>query len=147
MEGLVRTAERNGARYLGVVPYRQVPSLLVGAIASLCCAKGRTTDRDGGTTGINPVKLFEAMACGTAVIASDEPGQADLVNSTGAGVVIPADDSEALARAVAWMASHPEERAEMGRRGRLAVEENHSWRRRAEDTSELLHRVMNASGN
>jgi glycosyltransferase involved in cell wall biosynthesis len=145
MEALVHAAERKGARYLGVVPYREVPSLLVGAIASLCCSQARTTGEAGSSTGVHPVKVFETMACGVPVIATDEVGQADLVRSTGAGIVIPPEDPDALAEAVAWMTAHPAERAEMGRLGRLAVEEKHSWLRRAEATSELLKRVLHAS--
>jgi glycosyltransferase involved in cell wall biosynthesis len=145
MENRMRSAAQAGVRYLGVVPYADVPSLLVGAVASLCCSRAPTAGAQTGSTGVHPVKLFEAMACGIAVIATDEPGQADLVSLTGAGVVIPAHDPHALARAVAWMATHPEERAEMGRHGRLAVEQKHSWRRRAEETGKLLERVLDAS--
>ena len=40
-----------------------------------------------------PSKLYEYLACGLAVVASDLPRQAALVTESGAGVVVPAGDS------------------------------------------------------
>lgn len=141
MESQVRAAAAPGVRLLGDVAYRRVPSVLAGAVAALCCSRPRDVGVDGLGTGITPLKLFEAMACGTAVVATDQPGQAEVVLTAGAGLIVAPDDAEALARAVAWMATHPDERAAMGRRGRIAIERTHSWRRRAEATARVLERV------
>jgi glycosyltransferase involved in cell wall biosynthesis len=84
------------------------------------------------------------MACGTAVIGSDQPGQADLVRSTAAGVVVEPDQPGELAAAVAWLWSHPEERAAMGARGRRAIEADHTWDRRASDTDGFIRSLFGA---
>lgn len=50
----------------------------------------------------------EAMTCGTPVVASDLPGVRVPVTETGMGRVVPVGDSEAIARAVIEILSHPE---------------------------------------
>lgn len=144
MEAQVRAAAGGGVRLLGSLPYERVPSLLAGAQSALCCSRPRDVGVDGLGTGIAPLKLFEAMACGTAVVATDQPGQAEVVRTAGAGLVVAPDEPEALARAVAWLATHPDEAEAMGLRGRLAVERTHSWRRRAAATAGVLERVAQA---
>ena len=54
-----------------------------------------------------PNAVGEALACGKPVIVTDYPGQADLVRSADCGIVIPPDDPEALAAAVAKLANSP----------------------------------------
>ncbi len=121
--------------WLGRRAYSEVPALLRGAIASLCTIE----DPDGrSATGVAPLKLFEAMACGTAVIVSDLPFQANLVREQRAGVVIPAEDPAALAQAVADLATDPDAQRSMGERGAAYVRENASWQRRADDTGRVI---------
>lgn len=50
----------------------------------------------------------EAMTCGTPVVASDLPGVRVPVTETGMGRIVPVGDSEAIARAVIDILSHPE---------------------------------------
>ena len=50
---------------------------------------------------MNPLKLFETLACGIPAIVSELPGQADLIREGRCGLVIPCNDPTALARAVA----------------------------------------------
>jgi len=65
-----------------------------------------------------PSKLTDFMAVGRPVLLSAAGESARLVESVGAGVVVPPEDPDALAEAVRWLRAHPEEAAEMGRRGR-----------------------------
>ena len=84
------------------------------------------------------MKLFESLAAGTPVIASDLPFQADLVRGSGVGLVIPPSDPGALARAAAALLAEPEQARAMGARGRALVVGEHSWDRRAADTLSFL---------
>ena len=70
--------------------------------------------------------LLEAMASGLPVVATAVSGTAALVGRTGAGIVVPVGDEEALAAALGTMARDHAEAAEMGRRARAAVEQNYS---------------------
>jgi glycosyltransferase involved in cell wall biosynthesis len=121
--------------WLGRKPYGEVPAYLRGALAALCIIE----DPDGrSATGVAPLKLFEAMACGTAVIATELPFQADIVRREGAGVVIPVADAHALARAVAELANDQSVPKAMGMRGAAYVRQRASWAARAHATGCLI---------
>lgn len=130
-----RAATDDRIEYLGKVPYTDVPGLLCGSIGAL----SPQTDPEGrSATGLFPLKVFEAMACGVPIVVTDYPGQADLVRQTDCGLVVPSGDARALALAVAELASDPERSAEMGSRGRRALEREHSWDARAAATRDVI---------
>jgi len=126
-------------RYLGKIPYQKVPSLLAGSIAGLVC-KNNLGDRV--STGLSPLKLYEIMACGVPAIVTDFPGQSELVTEGRCGLVIPPEDSRALAQAVRSLVLDPEASAQMGYFGRKLAVEYHSWRARAGQTSLVLETVL-----
>lgn len=126
-------------RWLGRVPYEDVPALLRGALAALCMIE----DPEGrSATGVAPLKLFEAMACGVPVVVSDLPYQAELVRGVGSGLVAPMADASALAQAVASLAADRAGAREMGRRGAEHVVQNASWAARAKATAAILDRAL-----
>jgi glycosyltransferase involved in cell wall biosynthesis len=84
------------------------------------------------------------MACGVPVVVADFRGQAELVRQTECGLVVPPDDPAALARAVAYLYERGEETREMGRRGRHAIETEHSWDHRAAATAAALRQLVGA---
>jgi glycosyltransferase involved in cell wall biosynthesis len=126
-------------RYLGVVPYRQVAGLVAKSLAGLSlktAVEGRTE------TGMSPLKLYETLACGVPAIVTEYHGQAEVVRAHACGLIVSQEDPGELARAVARVAHHPEERAEWGRRGLAAVRTLHSWDQRAEMTDQLLRNML-----
>ena len=77
---------------------------------------------------------LEAMACGTAVVASRVGGITEVVVDGETGMLVPPGDPAALAAAVRALASDPERSARLGRAGRERVEAAFSWTRIAERT-------------
>jgi glycosyltransferase involved in cell wall biosynthesis len=70
-----------------------------------------------------PKSLLEAAACGRPMIASDVPGCREVVRPGETGILVPPDQSEALAAAIDQLASAPDLRARYGTAARqLAVE-------------------------
>ncbi|MDI6873806.1 glycosyltransferase [Candidatus Solincola sp.] len=67
--------------------------------------------------------ILEAMSLGLPVVATEGGGVPEIVEDGRTGLLVPPGDAEAMARAVVWMLSHPEERKEMGERGRKRVKE------------------------
>jgi glycosyltransferase involved in cell wall biosynthesis len=125
--------------YLGRQSYKRIPSLIVGALAGLV----PIVDVSGRSeTGLAPLKLFETMAAGLPVIATEYPTQADIVREHDCGIIVPPGDAAALAGAVARMARDRETAKAMGRRGRLAIEAGHSWDHRAGEVDRLLRHLM-----
>lgn len=137
---LAEEAARTNPRvlFLGKRPYGDIPGILCGSIASLV-PKVELGGRS--ITGLSPLKLYEAMACAIPVVATDFPGQAEVLRDERCGIVIPAEDATAIAQAVRTLAEDPAEGRAMGERGRAAVEREHSWARRAEQTALILERV------
>jgi glycogen(starch) synthase len=77
-----------------------------------------------------PNKLFEAMAAGVAVVASDLPGMAGIVRESGAGLLVDPTDPADIARAlVAILDAPPDERAAYGLRALAAAHETYNWER------------------
>lgn len=67
----------------------------------------------------------EAMACGVPVISSDGGALPEVVGD--AGIIVPAGDSGALARAIEQLLTSSELRKAFGQAGRLRIEEKFSW--------------------
>lgn len=130
--------------WLGRQPYDAVPALLRGSLAALCVIE----DQDGrSASGVAPLKLFEAMACGTPVIASELPFQSDIVRQAGAGLVVPSASPAAIAAAVRALGEAPEKAAELGKNGAIYVAREASWQQRGREIDRILvAQVTRASG-
>jgi glycosyltransferase involved in cell wall biosynthesis len=61
-----------------------------------------------------PKALLEAAACGRGAIVTDVPGCRHFVRDDVEGLIVPPDDAEALASAIARLAGDPELRERMG---------------------------------
>jgi len=89
-----------------------------------------------------PLKLFEYMACGIPVVASDFPLWRDIVGSVECGLLVDPTDPYAIADAIAWILNHPEQAEAMGQRGREAVESTYRWAPEAEQLLDLYDRLL-----
>lgn len=89
-----------------------------------------------------PVKMFEYMAAGLPVIASDFPLWREIVEGAGCGLLVDPQEPQAIAEAMQWILDNPEEAAAMGRRGRAAVEERFNWEAESEKLVALYRRLL-----
>jgi glycosyltransferase involved in cell wall biosynthesis len=69
-----------------------------------------------------PCSLMEGMSMGRAVIAADAPGSREVVRHGVNGVLVPARNDEALAKAMEEFILHPERIEGMGAAGRALAE-------------------------
>jgi len=70
--------------------------------------------------------LLEAMACGLPSVATAVSGTTQLLARSGAGIVVPVGDMEALAAALVELARDSDARARMGTRARAVIEAEYS---------------------
>jgi colanic acid biosynthesis glycosyl transferase WcaI len=91
-----------------------------------------------------PSKTFSILAAGRPFVASVDTGSeiASIAHRSGAGLAVPPEDAEAFTKAVLQLAGDPEERVEMGRRGRGFVEQWASPAAVAENYEELFKECM-----
>lgn len=78
-------------------------------------------------TESQPNKLFEYMAAGLPVIASDFPLWKELVGGIGCGILVDPLSPDAVADAMQWVVDNPDEARRMGLRGREAVARELNW--------------------
>jgi len=83
------------------------------------------------------IKLFEYMACGLPVVASNFPAISRVVKEADCGILVDPTDVDEIADAMVYMLEYPEEAKRMGENGRRAVEEKYNWERMEERLLEL----------
>jgi len=74
-----------------------------------------------------PIKLFEYMAAGLPVIASNFPLWKEIVEGNKCGLTVDPLNPKAIAQAIEYLLAHPEEARCMGENGRRAVAERYNW--------------------
>ena len=79
-----------------------------------------------------PNKLFQYMAAGLPVIASDFPQIREILATEECGIPVDTTRPSAIAGAIRQLLATPAEAREMGERGRRAAAERYSWSRAAE---------------
>ena len=67
------------------------------------------------------------MSAGVPVIASDFPLWRGIVEDAECGICVDPENPNAIAKAINYLLTHPEEADEMGRNGRRAVERKYRW--------------------
>lgn len=89
-----------------------------------------------------PVKMFEYMAAGLPVIASDFPLWRAIVSESQCGLLVDPTQPAAIAAAIRWILAHPEEAEAMGRRGQAAVAKRYTWKNEAGELLALYGRLL-----
>lgn len=74
-----------------------------------------------------PTKLFEYMAAGIPVVASDFPLWRSIIHGAGCGLLVNPFKVQDIADAIEYLIRNPSEAEAMGQRGRRAAEEHFSW--------------------
>ena len=96
-----------------------------------------------------PVVLMEAMASGIPVVSTRITGIPELVEEGVSGLLVPPGDPAALAEAVAGLIADPIARHEMGRAGRIRVENHFNLETNLDNLNDLfrseLHDLLEVS--
>jgi alpha-maltose-1-phosphate synthase len=127
--------EAAGAHVTGALRHHEVPGVLAGADIGIAPYAADAPPY------FSPLKLFEYLAAGLAVVAAAIPGVTELVDERTA-VLVPPGDPGALAGAVAALAADRRRLARLGRAGRELAEQN-TWGHRAR---EVLREAGAAAG-
>ncbi|MBO6719038.1 MAG: glycosyltransferase family 4 protein [Rhizobiaceae bacterium] len=128
--------EWNNVEYLGVVPHEEVWPIMRRAHAGLLFLHPVRNYIDS-----LPVKLFEYMAAGLPVLASDYAGWPDIVRSNQTGYLADPLDAEAIARVMRRVLAEPKQAQKMGQLGRKLVLSGYSWANEANNLVKLYEQL------
>ncbi|MDP9483282.1 MAG: glycosyltransferase [Chloroflexota bacterium] len=92
-----------------------------------------------------PNKLWEAIAAGVPVVASDLPGMAPIVRATGCGELVDPTDPADIARGIRAILDLPQDGRDALRERCLAAAAIYSWERETETLFELYGRLLGPS--
>ena len=88
-----------------------------------------------------PQFLFQVMAMARPFVSTAVGGIPDIAVRGDNGLLVPPEDSQALARAIIRLLRDPEEAGRLGAQGRLRVERDYTVERMAEKVLQVYHRV------
>ncbi len=125
-----------GVTFLGRLSYDEVPAVLARA-SVIWMPLQHTPNNDRGRL----TKVMEAMACGRPLVASDLRRTATIVRQADAGIVVPADEPVAHARALSELLAAPDRAAEMGANGRRAFLDHMTFEHEASKLVDLYARL------
>lgn len=108
---------RDRIRFHGGLPRPEVARMLKRAHVAVLASHPTPSGKREGI----PVALMEAMATGLPVVASAVSGIPELIQHEGSGILVPPGDPEALADALARLASDDDLRQWLGSAGRHKV--------------------------
>ena len=114
----------DGVDFRGQVAWTEVPD----AISSFSVGYSGQRGVGGMPMYHSPLKIYEYLAMGRPVIASDHDDARAVIHGAAAGWTFPAGDVDALTEAIAAVeALTPEQLSEAGMRARRHVDEHHTW--------------------
>ncbi|EGW39916.1 glycosyl transferases group 1 family protein [Desulfosporosinus sp. OT] len=121
LEALTKEKKLSNVSFVDFQPVQEMPRYFSLSSASIVPLK-----KNKLFEGARPSKMFPALGSAVPVIYSGEGEAAELVLSSGGGVVVEPENSEALAQAIIELKENPN-RQEMGRQGRQFVKDNYTW--------------------
>lgn len=107
---------------------------------------GVVPTRAGGSQEVStsPLKLFEYLACGLPVVASDLPALREVIRDGESGLLFADGDPESLASALLRLAQSPALRERLGAAGRAGAADR-TWSARAARIAALATRISAAT--
>lgn len=120
------------------IPHNNVPTYINASdicVAPFC--KGRIA---------SPIKIYEYMACGKPVIASDISGIGNLLEKSFAGTSVPPNDVVSLADNIIKLLRDEKLRTIMGQNARKYIVENYTWNITAKKILEICGTEIDKNG-
>ena len=121
--------------FTGLIPQQDGPAHLA---ACDILASPHVPNPDGTPFFGSPTKLFEYLAMGKAVVASDLDQIGDVLRHGDTGWLVPPNDVGALANALALLVDDAELRSALGGAARRDAVAHHTWRAHVRKTMDAL---------
>jgi phosphatidyl-myo-inositol dimannoside synthase len=137
LEALARdVAPGADIRFLGRVPYDQLPAYYSAADVAVMPSRNEEPDVEGFG-----IVFLEANACGCPVIGTTSGGIPDAVIDGETGLLVPPDDPVALAAAISKLMYDEDMRLRLGKNGRRRVVNAATWTHAAGRVLDVLRQL------
>jgi glycosyltransferase involved in cell wall biosynthesis len=130
---------RHAVIMTGAIAHSQVPEMLSIADVTVVPA-ARITASLGGTG--TPLKLFEYMAAGKAIVATAQNQAAEVIQDGHNGLLVEAGDVNRFAEAILTLLNDPVERVRLGQNARQQAIERYSWEEYTRRLEEIYLKVL-----
>ena len=88
------------------------------------------------------VTVFEYMACGKPIVASDVPLINNIIREASCGILVDPCDAKAHASAILYLLEHPDEARKMGENGRKAVVVKYNWEKESKKLIAVYEKLL-----
>lgn len=133
-----QASQLSNVKFTGFVPNAQLPLYQAACDVLLMPHEQKVAGSSGADISefTNPLKMFEYLASGRPILASDLPILREILNKENA-VLLPSGDMQAWESALTMLMGSPEHRAELSRAGKKTAAQ-FSWESRA---ARVLHGI------
>ena len=143
MEMMEEMAEENGVSdkfvFTGFVPHADVPKYIAAAdVAVAPYDPAGFVDMEAYGFYFSPIKIFEYMACGKAIVTSDLEMIRDIIMENECGLLVKSDDIDDFTVKLRTLLEDHALRRRFGENGRNAVMERYTWNKVAEKIYSFL---------
>jgi glycosyltransferase involved in cell wall biosynthesis len=144
-QSIAQRVQQNGLQHsvimTGAIAHTRVPEML--SIADVAVVPSAPVAASRGGTG-TPLKLFEYMAAGKAIVATALNEAAEVIQDGHNGLLVEAGDVNGFAEAILTLLNDPVERVRLGQNARQQAIELYSWE---QYTRRLEETYLNVLGN
>ena len=118
----LKNSNPNNVEYLGMLSREGVNDLYASSRVGICILLPTANY-------INslPIKIFEYMAAGLPIIASDFPIWREIISEADSGILVNPEDISAIRTAIKHYIDNPAEAQETGERGSQIAREKYNW--------------------
>ena len=144
-QSIAQKVQKNGLRQAvimtGAIAHADVPDMV--SMADVAVVPSAPVSASRGGTG-TPLKLFEYMAAGKAIVATALNEAIEVIENGQNGLLVEAGDVNGFAAAIVTLINDPMERDRLGQNARRRAVEQYSWE---EYTRRLEEIYLNVLGN
>jgi len=128
--------------FVGQIDFSRVPDYLAKAQIGLVLFH---PDPNSVTSAYRNNKIFEYMAAGIPVVASNFPIWKEIVEGNGCGLTVDPIDPAAIANAIQYISSHPAVAEKMRVNGTTLVREKYNWETESKKLLSLYEKLLPAA--
>jgi len=125
--------------FTGSIPHERIPLYIN---SSNVCVAPFIVSRNA-KIGLSALKMYEYLACGKPVVASDIQGVGDLLRKSNGGIAVIPEKSSNLAEGIIKLLRNEQLQKEMGYNGLEFVLMNHSWACVARKVKNIFEELVN----